>query len=169
MSEVSKGCLAEAERLLPCECADHQKLISAAPGVAPTIWHICGIFNRPAVAAALQAKEDRIKVLEAEKSELERFRHIYFTPTGDNHHNADLCPYCSPEGVTQKNRIKVLEAALVDAAENLEGIAELTWDKRDPCRHVCDEASIMAGETAERARSPLALPTAASSGEDAQS
>jgi hypothetical protein len=28
--------------------------------------------------------------------EVERLRLIYYAPTGDNHHNAAMCPYCTP-------------------------------------------------------------------------
>lgn len=27
-----------------------------------------------------------------------RYKSIYFAPTGDNHHNAAVCPYCTPGG-----------------------------------------------------------------------
>lgn len=34
----------------------------------------------------------------ATKAEAEKWRGLVYAPTGDNHHNALLCPYCNPEG-----------------------------------------------------------------------
>lgn len=48
--------------------------------------------------------------------------------------------------------------ALSKAANALEAIAEMTWDKRDPCasRIACDEASSLANTECEDARKALA-------------
>ena len=32
------------------------------------------------------------------KAEIERWKALAFSPIGDNHHNALLCPHCNPNG-----------------------------------------------------------------------
>lgn len=57
-------------------------------------------YNRMREAAErrAQAAENAVNILEAEIIEMDRERRgERFSPIGDNHHNALLCPYCSPK------------------------------------------------------------------------
>lgn len=130
---ISPAIQAEAERLLK-------------PGPASAFVAAYRREMIPAVASALQAKQD----------EIERTDQLRIDEVSDAQSKAQEIYIGATEGNRGlKEIVKALEAVLVDAAEALEGIAELTWDKRDPCRHVCDEASMMANEASERARTAL--------------
>lgn len=63
MTETSPSILAEVERLLPCVNPEYPDGCFGNNGGVH--WKDCPVNFRPAVAAALQARDERIKVLEA--------------------------------------------------------------------------------------------------------
>jgi hypothetical protein len=79
------------------EAADWHTAVSVRPHYAPCVHPdnpcSCGAEqDRHAIAAALAAERAA-----AEERGYERGRRDFqFQPSGDNHHNAALCPYCSP-------------------------------------------------------------------------
>lgn len=66
--------------------------------------------------STLSAESARVKELEAE---LAAIRGVQFSPTGDNHHNAWLCPHCNPGTESPLSLTKRIEAesARADRAE----------------------------------------------------
>lgn len=57
---------------------------------------------------------------DAARAEVERLNLIRFLPTGDNHHNAAVCPYCSPGGADLAAQLRIAKreyAALKAAVE----------------------------------------------------
>lgn len=61
---------------------------------------------------ALEYIETLLRKLRASDGELAKIRGVQFSPTGDNHHNALLCPYCNPN----KFELRAPAAPLVAAA-----------------------------------------------------
>lgn len=51
--------------------------------------------ERADLTTELDVANDRIRVLEAER---DKWKSQAFSPIGDNHHNALLCPHCNPDG-----------------------------------------------------------------------
>lgn len=39
------------------------------------------------------------------KAEYDKIGEIQFSPSGDNHHNAALCPYCNPKQLAERDRM----------------------------------------------------------------
>jgi len=66
----------------------------------------------------------RLAELEAENL---RHRELYFAPTGDNHHNANLCPYCSPGGANLAAQLRVANREKEKLLDGVE--ATLEWFK----------------------------------------
>lgn len=92
---------------------DNARLIVAAVNAAPALLDeraallqqvadanaARDLAQRDALTAADEVADLRAKVADAERRGYERGRRDFqFQPEGDNHHNAALCPYCSPDG-----------------------------------------------------------------------
>lgn len=65
----------------------------------------------------------------------------YFAPVGDNHHNAEACPYCNPKREALSTRLRALEGALKTLSE-LAYVCEV-FDSCKDCGgncHTCGES-----------------------------
>jgi FtsZ-binding cell division protein ZapB len=70
------------------------------------------------VSEVEQAIEQAIEQVRILAAEVERLRNLQFEPSGDNHHNAALCPYCGEplrKALAEVERLKAENEELSDS------------------------------------------------------
>jgi len=92
--------------------------------------HYSGEWGTAALSVQTEACRGQLAENERLKAEVERLQLARWEPLGDNHHNAEACPYCSADRVAERARttemirfLKVERDAALAEVERLHGDA----------------------------------------------
>lgn len=124
------------EKATPEEAQRNERSAKALSGYLRAPWRRMDM----GIAEALLHEYARAESAESEvvalKKKVESLEVLYYAPTGDNHHNAALCPYCRPsleeerkERVALTTRVEGLVTAGEQVAVALESACSYLGEK----------------------------------------